>query len=150
VTVRLEVQVATRARVPSAGRLRRWARATLAGSAEVTLRVVGEAEGRSLNRDYRGRDYATNVLSFPYGQGGGVLRGDVVLCAPVIAREAREQGKPLDAHYAHLTVHGVLHLRGHRHARSEEAKRMESRERTILRRLGYADPYRSPTSSPPS
>jgi probable rRNA maturation factor len=141
-SVRLEVQLATRARVPPAARLRRWARSALTGRAEVTIRVVGETEGRTLNRDYRGRDYATNVLSFPYGVSAGVLRGDIVLCAPVVAREAREQGKPLDAHYAHLTVHGVLHLRGYRHGRSDEARRMETRERTILRRLGYADPYR--------
>ena len=137
----LNVQVATRARVPSSGLVRRWARAALPDRAEVTVRIVGEAEGRALNRDYRGKDYATNVLSFPYGANGGVLHGDVVLCAPVISREAREQGKPLNAHYAHLIVHGMLHLRGYRHARSADARLMESRERAILRRLGYADPY---------
>jgi probable rRNA maturation factor len=103
-----------------------------------TLRVVGAAEGRRLNRAFRGRDYATNVLSFSYGRG----RGDVALCHPVIAREAREQGKTLQAHYAHMVVHGLLHLRGLDHARRADAVRMERREIRILRSLGYPDPYR--------
>ncbi|OGA18357.1 MAG: rRNA maturation RNase YbeY [Betaproteobacteria bacterium RIFCSPLOWO2_02_FULL_65_24] len=137
----IAVQVATRARVPRPARLRRWARAALAGAAEVTLRLVGEREGRLLNHDYRGGDHATNVLSFAYGRNGAVLRGDIVLCAPVIAREAREQRKGMEAHFAHLTVHGVLHLRGYRHRTRADARRMEARERAILRRLGYADPY---------
>ncbi|MCC6473732.1 MAG: rRNA maturation RNase YbeY [Burkholderiales bacterium] len=161
------VQLATRARVPSAARLRRYARAALPARAEVTLRLVGEREARALNRTYRGRDYATNVLAFDYGpeplrggtggpprggtgeplRGGisviGPLRGDITLCAPVLAREAREQGKPLEAHYAHLTVHAVLHLRGYRHRTGVEARRMEARERAILRGLGYPDPYRA-------
>jgi probable rRNA maturation factor len=102
------------------------------------LRIVGRAEGRKLNRRYRKKDYATNVLSFPYGGG----KGDVVLCHPVLAREAREQGKTLQAHYAHLVVHGVLHLRGHDHLRKSDAARMERLEIRILRRLGFADPYR--------
>jgi probable rRNA maturation factor len=135
------VQIATRARVPPSARLRRWARAALAGAAEVTLRLVGEREGRMLNRLFRDRDYATNVLAFAYDANGAALCGDIVLCAPVIAREAREQGKGMDAHYAHLTVHGILHLRGYRHRTRAETRRMESRERAILRRLGYADPY---------
>ena len=117
---------------PSAARLRAWARAAAASGAEVTLRVVGAAEGRLLNRAFRKRDYATNVLSFSYSR----THGDIVLCHPVIAREARAQGKTLAAHYAHLVVHGMLHLRGLRHGR-----RMERREITLLARLGVGDPY---------
>ena len=105
------------------------------------MRIVGTAEARTLNRRYRGRDYSANVLAFPYGSSRGVLRGDVVLCAPVIAREAREQGKSIEAHFAHLTVHGLLHLRGHRHARRREAARMETLETKLLAKLGYPDPY---------
>ena len=119
--------------VPSAASLRKWV--FLPG--EVTLRVVGAAEGRRLNRAYRARDYATNVLSFPYGKG----RGDVVLCHPVIRREARAQGKSVAAHYAHLVVHGILHLRGYRHERKAEAQRMERAEIRLLRRAGFGDPY---------
>ncbi|MFZ1910682.1 MAG: rRNA maturation RNase YbeY [Burkholderiales bacterium] len=124
---------------PSAVRLRTWARAACAGPAEITLRVVGAAEARRLNRAFRSRDYATNVLSFPYG--ARPLRGDIVLCHPVIAREARQQGKSLAAHYAHLVVHGMLHLRGHGHSRKPAAARMERAEIRILRRLGFGDPY---------
>jgi probable rRNA maturation factor len=105
--------------------------------AEIALRVVGAAEGRRLNRTYRAKNYATNVLSFPYGSGSG----DIVLCHPVIAKEAREQGKSLRAHYAHLVVHGVLHLRGYDHPSQAKAARMERAEIRILRRLGYTDPY---------
>ncbi len=135
------LQVATSARAPTAARVRRWVAAARAGAAEITVRIVGAREGRSLNRRFRGKDYATNVLAFPYGRRGGALAGDVVLCAPVIAREARDQAKDLTAHYAHLTVHGVLHLRGHDHHEAREAERMERAERAILRRLGYPDPY---------
>jgi len=134
------VQQASAARgVPPAARLRRWARAAYGGALEVTLRVVGAAEGRRLNRAFRSRDYATNVLSFGYGR--RPLRGDIVLCHPVIAREARQQGKPLAAHYAHLVVHGMLHLRGLDHVRKAAAARMERAEVRILRRLGLGDPY---------
>ncbi len=105
------------------------------------MRIVGAAEARALNRRYRGRDYAANVLAFPYDSSRGMLWGDVVLCAPVIAREARVQGKALDAHFAHLTVHGLLHLRGHKHARRREAARMEALETKLLAKLGYPDPY---------
>ena len=107
---------------------------------EITLRIVGEREARRLNSHFRKKDYATNVLSFPYGEG----RGDVVLCHPVIAREARAQGKAVAAHYAHLVVHGVLHLRGYDHERDDDAARMEKLETRIMRRLGYSDPYRAP------
>jgi probable rRNA maturation factor len=104
---------------------------------ETTLRVVGRREGRLLNKTFRKRDYATNVLSFPYGRD----RGDVVLCHPVIAREARAQGKPLAAHYAHLVVHGMLHLRGYDHQTRAQASRMERAEARILRSAGFPDPY---------
>jgi probable rRNA maturation factor len=104
---------------------------------EVTLRIVGRAEGRRLNHAYRRRSYATNVLSFAYGRG----RGDVVLCHPVIAREARAQGKSVAAHYAHLVLHGILHLRGYRHEKKEEAQRMERAEIRQLRRAGFGNPY---------
>jgi probable rRNA maturation factor len=122
---------------PAAARLREWARAAARPGAEVTLRVVGAAEARLLNRVFRKRDYATNVLSFSYSQ----RQGDVVLCHPVIASEARAQGKSLAAHYAHLVVHGMLHLRGRDHARRAEARRMERAEIAVLRRLGFGDPY---------
>src|SRR5204862_8299806 len=98
------------AHVPADRRLRAWARAALARAGEVTLRVVGAAEGRRLNREFRGRDYATNVLTFVYSK--RPLAGDIVICAPVVAREARAQGKAVDAHYAHMLVHGLLHLQG--------------------------------------
>jgi probable rRNA maturation factor len=124
------VQIAVARRgIPSAARLREW---TL-GYPGITLRIVGEREGRRLNSLYRKRNYPTNVLSFD--------TGDIVLCHPVIAREAREQGKPIAAHYAHLVVHGVLHLRGYGHKSKREAARMEQAERRILARLGFADPY---------
>jgi probable rRNA maturation factor len=131
---------------PAARALRRFARAAAQGAVRVTLRLVGAAEGRRLNRAFRTRDYATNVLTFCYqamrARGGArVLHGDIVLCHPVIAREARAQRKPLIAHYAHLVVHGMLHLRGLDHARAREAARMERSETRILRRLGFADPY---------
>jgi probable rRNA maturation factor len=137
----LAIQRATRARhVPTDRKVRAWARAALAREATVTLRFVNAAEGGRLNRRYRGRDSATNVLTFVYGT--APLEGDVVICAPVVAREAREQGKPVEAHYAHLVVHGLLHLQGMDHERSAaEARRMERREREILRALGFADPY---------
>jgi len=138
----LAIQRATRARhLPSDRKVRAWARAALAREAAVTLRFVNAAEARRLNREFRGKDYATNVLTFVYEWGNG-LEGDVVICAPVVAREAREQGKELEAHYAHLVVHGLLHLQGLDHERSAaEAKRMERREREVLRRLGFGDPY---------
>ena len=136
----LAIQRATRAaHVPSDRRLRTWARAALRKRATVTLRFVGDAEGRRLNRAFRGKDHATNVLTFIYEL--RPLAGDVVICAPVVAREARAQEKPVDAHYAHLVVHGLLHLQGHDHEVASQAMRMERRERVILRALGYPDPY---------
>lgn len=119
----------------------RWARAALVGGGEVTIRLVDAEEGRELNAEYRGKDYATNVLSFPY-ETEPVVQGDLVICPEVVAREAAEQGKPLEAHYAHLTVHGMLHLQGWDHENDEEAQEMEDEEREILAALGYPDPYR--------
>ncbi len=125
---------------PSRPRLRTWAAAALLGDAQVTLRVVGAREGRALNRRFRDRDYATNVLTFVYAD-STPLSGDIVLCAPVIAREAREQRKAPDAHFAHLVVHGMLHLQGFDHERERQARTMEALERKIVMRLGYPDPY---------
>jgi probable rRNA maturation factor len=109
--------------------------------ARVTVRFVGTAEGRRLNREFRRRDRATNVLAFAYPADDGRLAGDLVLCAPVVAREARDQAKPLRAHYAHLTIHGALHLCGHDHDRRRSAARMEAAEKRILAGLGFPDPY---------
>ncbi len=125
--------------IPSDPVLRRWARAALGAGARVTVRYVAAAEGRRLNREFRGRDYATNVLSFVYGSRPPA--GDVVICAPVVAKEAREQGKHIRAHHAHMLVHGLLHVAGHDHVRAAERARMERRERAILKGLGFADPY---------
>ena len=135
----LHVQRASRAaHIPSDATLRKWARA--AGiEGIVTVGYVGAAESRRLNRRFRGKDYATNVLSFPYS--AKPLEGDLVICAQVVAREAREQGKTLRAHHAHMLVHGLLHLAGLDHERAREAARMEGRERRILAELGFADPY---------
>lgn len=134
----MRVQNASRSRhTPPLGRFRKWVRASVAGPTEVTVRLVGPAEGRRLNLAYRGKDYATNVLTFAYEPG----LGDIVLCPSVIAREAREQAKPLEAHYAHLTVHAMLHLRGYAHERLNEASRMERAEIRILRGLGHPNPY---------
>jgi probable rRNA maturation factor len=114
--------------------------AALQRDAEVTLRIVGRTEGRKLNLDYRGRDYATNVLTFIYLD-QPTLSGDIVLCAPVVRQEARAQRTGLAAHYAHLVVHGMLHLQGYEHEHEQQAKAMERLETEILARLGYPDPY---------
>ena len=118
----------------------RWARAALIGGGQVTIRLVDADEGRALNAEYRGKDYATNVLSFPY-ESEPLVMGDLVICPEVVAREAAEQGKPLAAHYAHLTVHGMLHLQGWDHENDDDAQAMEDEEREILAALGYSDPY---------
>jgi probable rRNA maturation factor len=118
----------------------RWMRAALEAPAEIAVRIVDADEGRSLNRDYRGKDYATNVLTFDYAR-DPVVHADLVLCAPVVEREAHEQGKTIEAHYAHLLVHGTLHAQGYDHERARDAKVMEAREREILAALGFADPY---------
>lgn len=136
-----------RAGLPSAQSLRRFAEAALAGrrdDGEMSIRVVDTEEGQALNRDYRQRDYATNVLSFPAELPPGVplpLLGDLVLCAPIIAREAAEQDKPLKHHYAHMVVHGVLHLLGFDHIEDPDAEHMEALEREVLAALGVPDPY---------
>ena len=140
--LRLDLQVGSRAaRPPTPRQVRRWASAALGRSGEITIRIVGAAEARRLNRRYRGKDHATNVLSFPYALSRGAVRGDIVLCAPVIAREARAQRKTVEAHFAHLIVHGILHLQGHDHARRRDAERMEALEKRLLTKLGYPDPY---------
>lgn len=118
----------------------RFVRAALERDAEITIRLVNEQEGRALNRDYRGRDYATNVLSFVYAS-TPAISGDLVVCAPVVSREALQQGKSALAHYAHLIVHGVLHLHGLDHENDADAQAMEARETEIITRLGFADPY---------
>jgi probable rRNA maturation factor len=122
-------------------RVQRWMRAALDAPAQIAVRIVGEDEARALNRDWRGQDHATNVLTFDYEREPVVI-ADLVLCAPVVAREARAERKTLDAHYAHLLVHGVLHAQGWDHLRAAEARRMEARETTLLLALGFADPYR--------
>ena len=118
----------------------RWIRAALAAPAEITVRVVDDDEGLALNRQFRGQDHATNVLTFPYDD-APMLRADLVLCAPVVEAEAKAQGISLVAHYAHLIVHGTLHAQGFDHERAADAKRMEARETEILIGLGFADPY---------
>ena len=154
--VRLEVSVSyalPRAGVPASTSFRKWVATALKGrirEADLAIRIVDAREGRALNRHYRGKDYATNVLSFPAQMTEGVklpkgvklpLLGDLVICAPVVAREAREQKKALAAHYAHLTVHGTLHLLGWDHEDEREAEAMEQLEREILAELGIGDPY---------
>jgi probable rRNA maturation factor len=123
--------------VPAAAALRKWALAARKDPGEVTLRVVAAREGRRLNRRFRRTDRATNVLSFPYGR----RQGDIVLCHPVIVREARAQRKTLAAHYAHLVVHAMLHLRGYGHRGRKQASRMEKAEIRVLRRYGFGNPY---------
>jgi probable rRNA maturation factor len=137
----LTLQLACKATgIPSRRKLRSWAVAALGCDARVTLRIVGGHEGRALNRRYRGRDHATNVLSFVY-DAPPKLAGDIAICAPVVEREARAGAIPLEAHYAHLLVHGMLHLQGHDHLADSQARVMEACETAILKRLGFADPY---------
>ncbi len=142
----LEVVLRYRTRrpwAPGPASLRRWARLAAGGrKGELGIRVVGTGESRALNARWRGLDAPTNVLSFPASpELAGSQVGDIVVCAPVVAREAREQGKALAAHWAHMVVHGTLHLLGFDHERAQDAKRMESRERALLARIGMADPY---------
>ncbi len=141
----LAVQYAVAAEgLPTRPQFRRWVNAALEREAEISLRLVDAEEGQMLNHDYRDKDYATNVLTFVFDEMPDVdlpLMGDIVLCAPVVEREAAEQGKALEAHYCHLTVHGVLHLQGYDHETDAEAEVMEAREREIVMKLGYPDPY---------
>jgi probable rRNA maturation factor len=118
----------------------RWIRIALEMPGEITVRIVGADEGRALNREYRAKDYATNVLTFDYAQ-EPVVSADLVLCAPVIEREAAEFGVTLQAHYAHMLVHGTLHAQGFDHEEDEEARTMEARETALMQSLGFADPY---------
>jgi len=158
----LTIQLGERvAQLPaSREQLRRWVAAAIESDARLTLRFVGQAEARRLNREYRGRDYATNVLTFVYddlpsadaaadgmagrvhGERCGPVAADIVICLPVLAREARAQRIPFDHHLAHLVVHGVLHACGHDHELDDEAQRMETRESALLARFRVPDPYR--------
>jgi probable rRNA maturation factor len=141
-TLQVDMQRRVKAWAPRAGDIATWAGTAIgrrAAGSELGVRVVGSAESRRLNARYRGKDKPTNVLSFA---GKPPILGDLVICAQVVRSEAREQRKPLEAHWAHLVVHGALHLIGYDHVREEEAKRMERREIAVLRRLGFANPYR--------
>ncbi|MDR3427602.1 MULTISPECIES: rRNA maturation RNase YbeY [Silvimonas] len=151
--LKLALQIESQAaNIPAKSLLKTWAEAALRPNvkqAEVTVRVVDAEEGQTLNREYRGKDYATNVLTFTFDEDGDMpdipglpLMGDLVLCAPVVEREATEQGKSLESHYCHLLVHGLLHLQGFDHLEDEEAEEMEALETQIVISLGYDDPYR--------
>lgn len=126
--------------LPSRVQVRRWLQACTPGMAQVTVRFVDGTEGRRLNADYRGKDYATNVLSFSYAM-PPALEGDLLVCTPVVRREAAEQGIRAQAHFAHLVVHGMLHLQGYDHNSDADAAVMENKEREVLAKLGYPDPY---------
>ena len=137
----LAVQYAsTKANLPTRAKLRLWAKATIRVDTEVTIRIVDETEGRALNLTYRGKDYATNVLTFPLTEEPHLI-GDIIICAPVVVAEAIAQNKSLEAHYAHLTVHGILHLHGYDHETEAQAELMEGLETAIITKLGYANPY---------
>lgn len=141
----LSVQYASKAKkVPTRQQFRRWVKAALERDVQMVLRIVDEREGRALNQRYRGRDYATNVLTFVYDDTQlqpHLTHGDVVICAPVVAREAREQGKDLFAHYAHLTIHSALHLQGYEHEKKSDSGKMEARETALMLKLRYPAPY---------
>lgn len=138
----LAVQYAsTAADIPPRWQFRRWVQKALQQPLSLTLRLVDEEEGRELNRAYRGKDYATNVLTFVYDDLPGGLQGDVVICAPVVMREAAEQGKTLRAHYAHMTLHAALHLQGYDHENETEAAEMEALETQLMLELRLPDPY---------
>ncbi len=138
----LTVQYATsNAELPTRAQFRRWFKAALIGDVSLTLRIVDAEEGRELNKSYRGKDYATNVLTFVYEN--DPVSGDVVICAPVVATEAAEQNKNLLAHYAHMSIHAALHLQGYDHEVASEAEEMEALETSIMLKLRYANPYQS-------
>ena len=139
--VKLSLQIASElANLPTKAQFKKWAKNTIRVDTEVAIRLVDEDEGRALNSTYRGKDYATNVLTFPLTETPHLM-GDIIICAPVVMAEAAAQNKSLVAHYAHLTVHGVLHLHGYDHEIEAQAELMESLEITILQKLGYANPY---------
>ncbi len=141
----LTVQYASVAQnLPTRAQWRRWFKAALRRDAQITLRLVDEAEGRELNRNYRGKDYATNVLTFAYDD-TEPLSGDVVICAPVVEREAAAQHKEPPAHYAHLAIHAALHLQGCDHQNEADAAAMEAGETAIMTKLGYPEPYKVAT-----
>lgn len=140
-TLSITIQnVSTHTNLPTHAQFKKWAKATIRVDTELTIRIVDEIEGRELNKLYRAKDYATNVLTFPLTE-EPYLMGDIIICAPVVTLEAQAQNKPLEAHYAHLTVHGVLHLHGYDHEIEAQAELMEGLETAIVRKLGYADPY---------
>ena len=126
--------------MPTASQFRQWAKAALRVDTEVTIRIVDADEGRTLNQTYRGKDYATNVLTFPLTEVPHLM-GDIIICAPVVESEAKAQHKSLHAHYAHLTVHGILHLHGYDHETEAQAELMEGIETAIVTKLGYPSPY---------
>lgn len=134
--------ISTAQHVPTRAQFRRWFKRSLQGDARITLRIVDEIEGRALNKDYRGKDYATNVLTFVYDD-TPPLSGDVVMCATVVEREATAQHKDLLAHYAHLTIHAALHLQGYDHDDEVEATEMEALETALMLKLRYPDPYQA-------
>lgn len=139
--IQFSLQVASDSRnIPTKAQFRKWAKATLRVDTEVTIRIVDKEEGRALNLAYRGKDYATNVLTFPISEDPHLM-GDIIICAPVVETEAKAQNKPIEAHYAHLTVHGVLHLHGYDHETDDQAALMESIEVTTVMNLGYPNPY---------
>lgn len=139
--LKLAVQyVSSDSNLPKLSEFRQWAKATINVDTEVTIRLVDEEEGRHLNKTYRGKDYATNVLTFPLTEAPHLI-GDIVICTSVVKSEAVGQNKPLEAHYAHLTVHGLLHLQGYDHEIEAQAELMESIETAIITKLGYANPY---------
>lgn len=139
--LKISVQFAsTHHNSPSKQQFAKWAKAALNVDTEVAIRIVDEQEGRELNSMYRGKDYATNVLTFPLTEEPHLM-GDIIICAPVVESEAQFQQKSLEAHYAHLTVHGILHLHGYDHEMEAQAELMESLEISILAKLGYANPY---------
>ena len=140
-TLRLNVQYASNATgIPQRAQFRKWAKAAVRVETEVTIRIVDAEEGRQLNSMYRGKDYATNVLTFPLTE-EPYLMGDIIICAPVVEAEAASQGKSLESHYAHLTVHGILHLHGYDHETEPQAELMEGLETAIVTKLGYPSPY---------
>lgn len=153
----IDVQIASQAHgLPTVAQLKTWAQATLSeanGNTELTVRIVDETESAELNRTYRHVSGPTNVLSFPFQDPEHVplpLLGDVVICAPVVLTEAREQSKTVEAHWAHMVVHGTLHLLGYDHQNEGDATRMEFEERRILAELGFDDPYESSRAPPGS